>query len=191
MRSRRWGAPRSAARRRRNDPTYPASARSAMTVPRADSPGRAPILVASPGTFSTSTSRGCSRRTARAMSNQRALRSPWRRPRCRPARERSWQGNPPASSSTRGVPASISRTSPSTSRAGRWRAMTRWHPGSFSAAHSTRQPACSRPRSRPRHPEKREPTVPCTPGFYGKYRTEPFRSPMSWCSFSGSPKTRM
>jgi hypothetical protein len=114
--------------------------------------------VRSPGTFSTTTTRGRRTRTARANSNQSPERVPTATPARRPAWETSWQGKPPASTSTDSRCRSTSRTSGTTRRSGACRSMTARQCRSDSHAQTVRKPARSSPRSSPRQPENSDPT---------------------------------
>ena len=113
-----------------------------------------------PGTFSTSTNRGRSRRTTRANSHHRPDRSP-ASPSRFPARLRSWQGNPPAMRSTPHSPLAGGKVRMSShfGTLGQCFCRTRLAYSSISTCHLHVRPARSNPKSIPPTPANREPNV--------------------------------
>jgi hypothetical protein len=94
-RLRRCGTPKKRESRIRHATPYPRSASVPSTTPKS----RPPLLLSSPGTFSTRTHPGRKASMTRANSWNSPERSPASPRRC-PATETSWHGNPPARRST-------------------------------------------------------------------------------------------
>src|SRR6185312_13351825 len=147
-----WGAPTSAAEITSHSASYPISERSPSTT---SSP-----RPRSAATFSTKTYRGRKSLIILWNSFQRPLRLPVI-PSPLPATLMSWQGNPPATTSTRErvelLPLLTSVTL--LSARGKFLASTLRQYGSISTCHLVSNPARSNPRSMPPIPAKRLPMV--------------------------------
>jgi hypothetical protein len=142
----------------------PHAARSASIPPKS----RPDAAERNPGTFSTKTHVGLTRRTTRMNSGQSQRSSA--SPSLRPATLTGWQGNPPQRRSTGASSSPVSVVmSPYLGTSGQCFVKTRRHHSSISTCQRTSIPARSSPRSIPPIPENREPTVSVIAGPRGRH----------------------